>query len=163
MDPAVYPAIVPPFEERAGVAFFSVRPDPVIDPFDAGQIFFCHASGRGVLSIGKADEDMGEDVLTVPLNPWHKIIRDPFLVPPPLLAALSALPAFLGHDLIFSGDCLVSIGWNTTYWFFKPGGLQEKTRSSGTANSRSFQPGSCQNPVKKVKKAFPAVQILRCS
>ena len=42
------------------------------------------------------------DILPVTGDPWHKVINNPFLVPSPLLATLSALPAVLGHRMILS-------------------------------------------------------------
>jgi hypothetical protein len=45
---------------------------------------------------------MHKDILPVMSDPWHKVINDPVLVPSPLLAAFSALPAILGHGMILS-------------------------------------------------------------
>jgi hypothetical protein len=97
MDPAVDLPILPPLVERARGAFFTVRVNPVIDTVEPEQVFHPKAFGRLISAVGKTDEDMGEDVPAATCNPWHKVFNDPFLVPSPLLAALPALVAVLGH------------------------------------------------------------------
>jgi hypothetical protein len=102
MDPAVDLPILPPLEERAREALFPARINPVIDPVNAVQIIRHKACGCTIVPVRKADKDMREDILAVSCNPWHKVLDDPFLVPSPLLAALPALPAILGHGTFLS-------------------------------------------------------------
>lgn len=97
MDPAVHFSIGPPVEEWARGTFFSVGVNPVVDPVNTGQVCLHKVSGGAICPVRKADEHMGEDVLPVACNPWYEIVDDPFLVPPPFLAAYPALPAGLGH------------------------------------------------------------------
>jgi hypothetical protein len=101
MDPAVDLAIRPPLEERARRALFPIGINPVIDPVNTGQVIRCKACGSAISPVRKADKDMHEDVPPATRNPWHKVIDDPVLVPSPLLAALPALPAVLGHGSEF--------------------------------------------------------------
>ena len=83
---------------------FPFRINPVVNPIYAGDVILYETCGSAITSIGKADKDMGEDVLPASNNPWHKVFGNPFLVPSPLLAAFPALQAFLRHRKGISGD-----------------------------------------------------------
>jgi hypothetical protein len=97
MDPAVDFFVEPPLEERAGGAFFPIGINPVVDPVKMGQVSLYKACGGAIAPVRKADKHVREDVPSVACNPWYEVIDDSFLVPPPLFAAFSTLPAGLGH------------------------------------------------------------------
>jgi hypothetical protein len=104
MNPAINPAVLSPLEERARMPLFPIGLNPVVDPVNEGQVTMGKARGCAAVSVRKADKDMGEDVLPASGNPRNQVFGDPFLVPSPLLAAFTALPAVLRHRNGISGD-----------------------------------------------------------
>jgi hypothetical protein len=104
MDPAIDLPILPPLEERARGALFTARVNPVIDPVNIVKVIRSKTCGSAESPVRESDADMRKDVLPVSGNPRYKIIDNPFLVPSPLLAALSALAALLGHSRGIPGE-----------------------------------------------------------
>jgi hypothetical protein len=104
VDPAIDLPVLPPLEERARGARFTARVNPVIDPVNTVKVIRCKTCGSAKSPVREPDTDMREDILPVSGNPRYKVLNDPFLVPSPLLAALSALEAVLGHTRGISGE-----------------------------------------------------------
>lgn len=125
VDPAVNLVVLTSLEEGARGEFFPAGIHPVVNTGNTLKVFRYKTCSSAGTAVSKADQDVVEDILPAPMNPGYKIFSNPFLVPPPLLAALSALSAVLGRHgllspLVFAGDPARVI-------FPVTEGLQEKT------------------------------------
>jgi len=95
VDPAVYLAVICPEEERAVREFFPSRIDPVIYSGDPGEIGSSEVFAGRASAIPEGYRNVLKDIRTMTVDPWDEILRYPFLVPPPFLAALPALQTVL--------------------------------------------------------------------
>ena len=98
VNPAVYLPVFFPEIKRAVVQWTTVRIHPVRNVDNSREIIkgdLRDIPPSALPAIAKPDCHVPEDIKAPGNDPGNKVFNDPFLVPPPLLAACAALPAVL--------------------------------------------------------------------
>ena len=91
VNSAIHLAVICPEEERTVRHYAAISINPIVNEDNKWEVFRYKIPSVTTFPIRKCNGNMVKDILPVGTYPRDKIFNNPFLAPPPLLTACTAL------------------------------------------------------------------------
>jgi hypothetical protein len=91
VNSAIHPPVICPEEERTVCHHPAISIHPIVNADNTWKIFGYKTPSVTMFSVKEGKGNVLKDILPVVMYPRNQIFNNPFLAPPPLLTAFTAL------------------------------------------------------------------------